>query len=233
MSIEFHILRANGALAGTVLSRLREVLDDTARNCSQILKLGDVDVVVMNAPWSVIPRIGINGFSYDAHQVTLLLDVKHRHLRENFQGTIRAILAHELHHSARAFARGNSHSTTYGGSLIAEGLACCFEEEIGEPTPFYAVECDGDVLRSFAMRAEKYVNSDRRDMPGTWQNWMFGDASGASEFPYQCGYSLGYALVKDWLLSRGLRSSDAVDVDENMILQPWLDREVDPFQHHV
>jgi hypothetical protein len=35
---------------------------------------------------------------------------------------------------------------TYGEYLVLDGLACCFEEEIGGPTPFYATECKGAEL---------------------------------------------------------------------------------------
>lgn len=230
MAIQFHILKAGGAFTGATFSALSAALAKTARDCSKKLKLGDVDVVVMNVPYNTIPRLGINGYSYDPHQIVLFLDIEHPQLRQNLRGRIRSIMAHELHHCARAAARGSSHSTTYGGSLVAEGLACCFEEEMGEPTPFYAVECAGPALTTFAARAQEHVSSDRSEIPGSWQQWMFGDASASSEFPYQCGYSLGYALVKDWLVTHGLNSSDAVDADESLILDPWIDGKVDPFR---
>lgn len=135
MAITFHILRASGVLTGALGDRVEAVLAKTAEACSRRLILADVDVVVMQAPEHVIPRVGVNGFAYDAHQVTLQLDVEHAHVKSNFEPALRSVLAHELHHCARALARGSSHSHTYGASLVAEGLACCFEEEMGLPTP--------------------------------------------------------------------------------------------------
>ncbi|MEL6208172.1 MAG: DUF2268 domain-containing putative Zn-dependent protease [Pseudomonadota bacterium] len=230
MAINFHVLRSSGAFNAEHIAVLNAVFQETAHKCSNRLVLADVDFVVMNVPWNVIPRIGINGYSYDAHQAVLFLDMDHPHLKRHLRDSVISILAHELHHCARARARGNSHSTTYGGSLVAEGLACCFEEEIGQPTPFYAVECHGEALRAFSRRAKNQARTDRSDMPGYWQKWMFGGGPGDTEFPYQCGYSLGYALVKHWLVAEGMRASDAAGVDENVILDLWQNDEIDPFE---
>ncbi len=149
MAVNFHILQSSGILSGAMHDQLQSVLIETSNQCDEKLTLSNVDVVVMNVPRNTIPRIGINGFSYDAHQIVLSIDSNHEFLKANFEKTIAAILSHELHHSARSLARGNSHSQTYGGSLVAEGLACCFEEEMCNTTPFYAVECNGDTLREF------------------------------------------------------------------------------------
>lgn len=229
MVVTFHILSASGALTGDVADRLRAVLEVVATDCSSRLILTDVDVVVMQAPGYVIPRIGVNGFAYDAHQVTLQLDVEHAYLKGNFERTVGSVLSHELHHCARALARGSSHSDTYGASLVAEGLACCFEEEVGLPTPFYAVECRGDALRGFAARAREQVGTSRWDLPGNYNDWMFGRGSDDPEFPYQCGYSLGYALVRDWLDREGALASEVAGVDEVEVLREWANGTRDPF----
>ena len=152
MKTKFHILKSSGVLTASIYDQLRVILDETDKECRQIIDLGDVDVVIMNVPWNVIPRIGINGFAYDAHQIILTLDCAHQYLIKNFEQTVKAILCHELHHSARSLARGSSHSKIYGGSLIAEGLACCFEEEIVGEVPFYATECQGKDLLNFAKK---------------------------------------------------------------------------------
>ncbi|MEM7529653.1 MAG: hypothetical protein AAF416_18620, partial [Pseudomonadota bacterium] len=66
---------------------------------------------------------------------------------------------------------------------------------------------------------------------GHWQKWMFGGAPEDTEFPYQCGYSTGYALVKHWLVIEGMKASDAAGVDENVILDLWCNGEIDPFEN--
>ena len=229
MAIQFHILTANGAFRGEARERLDAALADAVSACSERLILDDIDVVVMNAPRNVIPRIGANGYAYDRHQIQLQLDIEHPHVKEHYASVIKAILAHEMHHCARSAARGASHGDTYGGSLVAEGLACCFEEEIGEPTPFYAVECKGEALKRFAEKARLQLNANRADIPGSWGDWMFGRTADNAEFPYQCGYSTGYAVVRNWLDATGNSASSAVGVDESDILGLWKSGELRPF----
>jgi uncharacterized protein YjaZ len=223
MAISFHVMAANGALIGVVRERLEIVLGETAVTRSGLLDLPDVDVIVMNVPDVVIPRLGVNGTAYDAHQVALWLDVGHDHLKTKFAQTIRSILANELHHCARAHARGGEFGETYGEYLIGEGLACCFEEEIGAPTPFYAVECKGANLERFSQRAHSQLTATRRDLASSWNDWMFGRSTDDPNFPYQCGYSLAYAIVRNWLTTTGDSASRAVAVDARTVLDAWAD----------
>lgn len=140
-----------------------------------------------------------------------------------------SLLAHELHHNARSKARGSSHAETYGGSLVAEGLACCFEEEIDEPTPFYAVECKGKALSRFSEKAREQLATKHGKLPGNWHDWMFGKGPDDPEFPYQCGYSTGYALVSAWLKATGRTASEAAGVDEQEVLEAWTSGGIKPF----
>jgi hypothetical protein len=73
MPISFHVMAANGAFRGVLGERLDAVLSETADRCCALLDMRDIDVVVMNVPDVVIPRLGVNGTSYDAHQVVLWL----------------------------------------------------------------------------------------------------------------------------------------------------------------
>jgi uncharacterized protein YjaZ len=223
MAISFHVMAANGALIGVVRERLDAVLNETAAISSALLDLPDVDVIVMNVPWAVIPRLGVGGTSYDAHQVVLWLDVGHEHLKTNFAQPIRSILAHELHHCARAHASGGKFGETYGENLVLEGLACCFEEEIGGPTPFYALECKGADLERFSEQARGQLSATRKSLGRSWDDWMFGQAPDDPDFPYQCGYSLGYAIVRNWLAKTGGSASRAVGVDACDVLEAWCE----------
>jgi Predicted Zn-dependent protease (DUF2268) len=224
MAINFHVMAANGVLRGALGERLDAVLRETAEQCRALLCLRDIDVVVMNVPDVVIPRIGVNGTSYDAHQVVLWLDVSHEYLKANFAQTIRSVLGHELHHCARAHARGGQHPETYGEYLVLEGLACCFEEEIGGPTPFYAIECKGADLERFSERARVQLSATRKDLGPSWGDWMFGRDPNDPNFPYQCGYSLAYAVVRNWLTATGGMASRVVGVEAPTVLKSWLDR---------
>lgn len=221
MAITFHVFASNRVLSGVVRTHLDAVLKETAETCSALLDLPDIDIGVMNAPHAVIPRLGANGTAYDAHQVVLWLDIGHEHLKTHFAQTIRSILAHELHHCARAYARGGQHGETYGEHLILEGLACCFEEELGGPTPFYAVECKGIDLERFSHRARAQLTATRRDSGSSWNDWMFGRFRDDPNFPYQCGYSLAYAIVRNWLTTTGNSASRAVAIEARAVLDAW------------
>ena len=71
MAVQFHVMQSSGKLSGAVYDRLERILNEAYDACSQKMKFADIDVVVMNAPMNVIPRIGVYGFSHDAHQITL------------------------------------------------------------------------------------------------------------------------------------------------------------------
>ena len=228
MAVQFHIMQSSGILSGAVYDRLERLLNETYDACSQKLKFADLDVIVMNAPMNVIPRIGVNGFSYDAHQITLSMDVDHPYLSSHFDYCFTAMFTHELHHSARNHAMGKRLYRTYGSALIAEGLACCFEEEMVSRTPFYATECNGRPLLRFSKKAKKRVHLEFGELPNGWQSWMFGNVKRPRFFPYQCGYSLGYALVRAWLDASNQTASEAVAVDEAVILDAWKAGSISP-----
>ena len=106
-----------------------------------------------------------------------------------------ATLAHEMHHVARL--RSGVESYTLGGRLVSEGLAQCFEEEVGAPTPFYAVALDDETMKKMAARARPLLSATEYEH----DNWMFG-RKGDPEWPRHAGYSLGYALVSAWLAKK-------------------------------
>jgi len=229
VTVSFHILQSSGILTGELYNKVHASLKHTVEICSEKIKLADIDVVVMNMPWNVIPQLGVNGFSYDAHQIMLSLDSEHENLKDKLDHVLTAVLCHELHHSARALVLGSSHSQEYGGALVAEGLACCFEEEIVGVTPFYATECKGEALLKFSEKAKRHVNINRGKLSGGREQWMFGNYQNPEEFPYQCGYSTGYRLVRTWLDQNNETASSIVGLDKNKIIQAWLNGDIEPF----
>lgn len=140
-------------------------------------------------------------------------DSNNSHFVAHSDSELRSTLFHELHHSARP-----AYGDTFGEALVSEGLACVFEEECGMPTPFYAVECRGKALTSFSKRALAHLGSTSY----SHGEWFVGklDAKGG-DFPYQCGYSLGYALVKAWLSHAGTTAAKAYDVEAKAVLDAW------------
>jgi uncharacterized protein YjaZ len=229
MAVTFHFLSASGALYGEFKTRVHAALEDCVQTCSAKLVLGDLDVVVMAAPKRcVIPQLGVRGYAYDAHQILLRLDPDHDSLAQNLEHRVSALLAHELHHCARSLACGGL-TGTFGEALVSEGLACCFEEEIVGVTPFYAIECMGTVLRQFAAKVKAHVDVPYSQLPGGWANWMFGSWTGDAAFPYQCGYSTGYGLIRCWLDATRNQASSSAGIDPNVVITAWQPGEIAPF----
>ena len=107
------------------------------------------------------------------------------------------MLAHEMHHVMRM--RRGAWAYSLGDRFVSEGLAQCFEEEVGAPTPFYAVALDDKTMKKMAARARPLLSATDYDHNA----WMFGRRNDP-EWPRNTGYSLGYALVSAWLAKKDL-----------------------------
>lgn len=124
------------------------------------------------------------------------------------------MLAHELHHVLRM--RSGAWTATLGGRFVSEGLAQCFEEEVGAPTPHYAVALGDSALDMMAERARPLLSATDYDHDA----WMFGRRDDP-DWPRDAGYSLGYALVKAWLESNRMSAVDAVGVADRDMTDEW------------
>ncbi len=97
---------------------------------------GDVDIVVRDDPWMVIPEVGLGGFAPDAHTVFLALDPDHALYEWAVEYEVFRAVAHELHRVARR--RGSALGHTLLDALVADGLADHFSiEQTGmQPPPW-------------------------------------------------------------------------------------------------
>ena len=128
---------------------------------------------------------------------------------------VQRVLAHELHHVVRG--RGPGFGRSLGETMVSEGLAQCFEEEVGAPTPFYAVFLDSPALAKASAKARDTASSLHHD----YNAWFFG-RPGDPEWPRYAGYSLGYAIVKAWLDENDATAAESATVPANDIIGPWL-----------
>lgn len=220
MPITFHMLEA-GAQAGPELrQRIRSALEAAASKAEALLPPAHVDAVILENPLAVIPRLGVGGYWSTSHAMTITYDPGNAHFLATVENEIGSAFCHELHHCLRP-----NFGYRLGERFVSEGLACAFEEECGYPTPFYAIECAGAALKEFAGRALPLL--DRSDL--NFGNWMFGTFDKKDgEFPYQCGYSLGYALVKAWLTHAGTTAAKAYDVEAKTVLDAWRSGQINP-----
>ena len=214
MTIRFHLLDAMGDIPARLKTDVQLELEAAKDRIAELLPLDRLDIVVAPNPY-VIPELGLNGFAHTPGRITISLDPASPRIDDRERPLrVLGILAHEFHHVARM--RGGVWSRTLGGRLVTEGLAQCFEEEAGAPTPFYAVSLDKATLEKMGERARPLLSATDFDHNA----WMFG-RRGDPEWPRNTGYSLGYALAKAWLASRDLSAVDAVGVSDAEITGDW------------
>jgi hypothetical protein len=209
-------LDAGNEFAPGRLDSIVEWLERAARDVMPPLLAERIDVVVVPGT-RLIPDWDCNGYTHGPWRITITVDPAcDGHEKRPLDAQLRAMLAHELHHAMRS--RGPGYGSTLGEALVTEGLAQCYEEQVGCPTPNYAAAVRGPALVKLARLAKDELWSEDYDH----SKWFFGSKTGAT-FPWSGGYSLGYVLVRPWLEQAGLSASAAVSVPAREMLPAALD----------
>lgn len=222
MTIRFHLLDAMDEIPSQLRDDVMGELEAANQQIARFVQMDRLDVVVAAEAW-VIREWGLSGRANGPGRITITLDPGSPRLNDlERTDRILATLAHEMHHVARL--RSGVETYTLGGRFVSEGLAQCFEEEVGAPTPFYAVALDDESLKRMAARARPLLSANEYDH----DNWMFG-RKGDPEWPRHAGYSLGYALVSAWLAKREMSAIDAAGVPATEITDDWLSGQLSIF----
>ena len=215
MTITFHLLDAMDEIPAQLRDDVMDELEAAKKRIARFVQLDRLDVVVAAEAW-VIREWGLCGYANGPGRITITLDPTSPRLNDPERlDRILATLAHEMHHVARL--RSGIETYTLGARFVSEGLAQCFEEEVGAPTPFYAVALDDESLKRMADRARPLLLATEYDHDA----WMFG-RKGDPEWPRHAGYSLGYALVSAWLAKRDVSAIDAAGVPATEVTDDWL-----------
>ena len=217
MTITFHLLDAMDEIPAPLKDGIMGELKAAHERISRLLRLDRLDIVVAPEAWAM-PAYGFNGYANSPGRISItfkpdsprLLDPERA---ERILGT----LAHEMHHVLRMRRGAEPETYTLGSRFVSEGLAQCFEEEAGAPTPFYAVALGDDALTMMAERARPLLSAT----DFAHDDWMFGRRNDP-EWPNSAGYSVGYALVKAWLNEKSLSALDAAGVPATEITDDWL-----------
>lgn len=215
MTIRFHLLDAYDEIPARVRDTILGELERAKARVTQLLPLDRVDVVI-GPGYRVIPEYGLEAFTQSKGRIGISVDPSSPHLESAQRGVrLLGVLAHELHHIARE--RGPRYGLTLGEALVSEGLAQCFEEEVGAPTPFYAVYVAAEALRHVDRRAREQASATEYD----YNAWFFG-RRGDPDWPRYAAYSLGYALVKGWLSRAGSTAASSATVPAAAIVESWM-----------
>ena len=215
MTVRFHLLDALDVIPEPLKGDVMHELEAANERIARLVRLDRLDVVVTPGDF-VIPELGLNGLAQSPGLITVTLNPGSPRMSDRERPIrVLGILTHEMHHVMRL--RRGAWAYSLGGRFVSEGLAQCFEEEVGAPTPFYAVALDDEALKRMADRARPLLSATDFDH----DNWMFGRRNDP-EWPRNTGYSLGYALVKAWLADREMSAIDAAGVPATEITDDWL-----------
>lgn len=217
MSVCFHLFDAFDEIPEDDRSSALAALENALPRILARLPIDRVDVVIgYSDPFWTVPAWGVGGFSHGKGRITITLAPQHpRFADAERHERLVALLAHELHHIARARSAG--YGCTLGEALVSEGLAQCFEVEIGCPPPPYAIAVHGEPLNQFAVRARDQIAAPAYDHGA----WFYGRRNDP-DFPKDGGYSLGYVLVKSWLAAEGTTASAAADMPASHVMEAWI-----------
>jgi uncharacterized protein YjaZ len=192
-NITAHIANATGSM-NEILNSINGSFTRAVQKVSEELQIEDVDVIFINAPNSAIPELGVSGFSPSANLVYVYLDPS----VEPAEDDIYATLIHELHHAKRW--RDPGYGSTLWDSLVTEGLACLYEEEVTGVQPIYAKSEDKPIslLAVLDLLDDKYNHQQ-----------VF--ITGNDVLPRWFGYYAGYEIAKEVLRRDNLSAAEAVD----------------------
>jgi len=216
MTITFHVLDAMDELPAQLKEDVMGELEAANERIADHIQLDRLDVVVAPEAWA-LPAYGFNGYANSPGRITITFNPRSPRLHDlERSDRILGTLAHEMHHVLRLRRGAEPETYTLGSRFVSEGLAQCFEEEVGAPTPFYAVALDDAQLNMMAERARPLLAATEFNH----DDWMFGRRNDP-EWPRSAGYSLGYALVSAWLEKRELSAVDAAGVPATNITDDW------------
>jgi len=191
-SLDLHFINARQTLSAQ-RPWIDEALQRTWRQANSHLEINALDVVI-KAGQFVLEGKGCLGYSSEPGIIYLTIDP---HSHDLTQESLTRMFAHELHHAARW--DGPGYGRMLGEALVSEGLAGHFSQEVcgGEPEPWETLA--PSLFAPYVDRAIEQWSQPFYDHNA----WFFGSA----DMPRWLGYSLGYALVRRYLLAHPQQSA--------------------------
>ncbi len=191
MNIKTHLLNANGQLAG-LEETIETVLNQTLLKITAAMPIDNVDIVISDKHYNIIPNYGLGGIASSPNIAELFIDPKFPDIKEQIQRKFPHQIAHELHHCMRWQSIGKK--ITLLDALVRDGLADQFAMEVVGigPEPWDSA-VKGEELQVLLKRAEKEFDNPDYDHI----KWFF--SKGKGDIPHWTGYSLGFYLVGEYL----------------------------------
>lgn len=170
------------------LGKIQVAYDRAIKTAEMLLDLTNIDVVCLSDPSMVIPEIGVGGFTPNSYLSYLYINPEFKVTEDEIYNT----LCHELHHAKRYKSIG--YGETLLDSMIFEGLAIAFEEEVSGKDAFMPAEL---LARNDTKSLIAKIEDNFSDKGFEHFRWFIFDETG--NLPRWAGYEVGYYLVRHYL----------------------------------
>ncbi len=189
--------------------RLREasqLVKDGLTKLPRLLKTDKDLVIIISATKDEFVKSrmgGVGGYTPNDHGIFIRVNTESRKWRDSLSGT----MAHEFNHLIRFQKMKGREKATLLTSLIFEGLAQCFEEDVtGKLRPWSKALTKAEATKVWKKIKGK-LNSDSRDL-----NYRLFFKRDDIEFPLWSGYTIGYLLVRKRINELGNGWSSIMDM---------------------
>ncbi len=202
MLISKYVANASGQFGPETLAKIDAGFEKAIRIAREKLHADQIDVIFVNAPWSIIPEYGIGGYSSGSYNISISLDPKRDFSVEDLISSI----LHEVHHCMRW--RDPGYGETLGEAMISEGLATLFEEEYSGKAPLYGqvkIKPSEIALAEKSLADKNYTHSD----------WFFG----AGKIQRWFAYTYGYRLAKAYSEKSGKSAAGLVNTPAKLFFK--------------
>jgi len=173
------------------LDNLTKVANGAFDDASKLIPIEDVTVFIRHEPKSVIPELGVGGYTPSSKEIYITVDAMNKDFTGFVIPNIYRTLLHEFHHNARW--RGPGYGETLLEALVTEGLADCFELEVT------GLKCQpwDEALSKKKTDLLLKESETEFDTKYSHQDWFYG--SEKRNIPRWAGYSLGFKIVDKYL----------------------------------
>lgn len=205
-TINLFVANASGSLSEQ-FKIIQSAFDRASSVAQSLIGLTDVDVICIDDSNMVIPEVGVGGYTPGRHLSYLYVDPLNKELSEQ---EIFNTLCHELYH-AKSYD-GQGYGSTLLDSMIFEGLATAFEDEVSHGNSFVVKELNA------RNTSEQLLQKHRDELLGEDFNhfrWFIFDET--KELPRWAGYEIGYHIVKKYLKKTNKKASELVIEDLSLI----------------
>ena len=213
-----YVLNATGRLT-KYEEKIRSIITEAVSLYSTIHSFSDIDIVVAENPSMTVPEHGVGGYTATAHEVYISLDINRDDIETMISEHLGPTIAHELTHIIRLqIGKKLAVEGTLADNVIGEGLSDTVSMSLypDQNTPWIKNLTDEQFVEMKKVFIAQHDNTYYDH-----NAWFYGNKE-AGIYRWT-GYSLGYALIKDYLNEHpSLTIKDLVPLDTKELMSVWL-----------